>query len=52
LDRFPPKFEMQAKANGKGFISPMMNERMLLSSLLGTRFSTLHVYNFTLVVSV
>ncbi|KAF5385769.1 hypothetical protein D9615_002206 [Tricholomella constricta] len=36
LDRFPPNFEAQAKANGKGFISPMKNERMLLSSLLMT----------------
>ncbi|KAF8064215.1 DNA polymerase family B-domain-containing protein [Lyophyllum atratum] len=36
LDRFPPNFEAQAKANGKGFISPMKNERMLLSSLLVT----------------
>ncbi|KAG5634772.1 hypothetical protein H0H81_000834 [Sphagnurus paluster] len=34
LDRFPPNFETQARANGKGFISPMKNERMLLSSLL------------------
>ncbi|RDB16000.1 DNA polymerase alpha catalytic subunit [Hypsizygus marmoreus] len=36
LDRFPPNFETQARANGKGFISPMKNERMLLSSLLMT----------------
>ncbi|KAG5643370.1 hypothetical protein DXG03_001018 [Asterophora parasitica] len=36
LDRFPPNFEAQAKANGKGVISPMKNERMLLSSLLMT----------------
>ena len=36
LDRFPPNFEVKAKANGKGFISPMKNERMLLSSLLST----------------
>ncbi|KAF9469285.1 DNA polymerase alpha catalytic subunit [Collybia nuda] len=36
LDRFPPNFETQARGNGKGFISPMKNERMLLSSLLMT----------------
>ncbi|KAG6877195.1 hypothetical protein C0993_009512, partial [Termitomyces sp. T159_Od127] len=36
LDRFPPNFETQARANSKGFISPMKNERMLLSSLLMT----------------
>ncbi|KAJ7132213.1 hypothetical protein C8R44DRAFT_773372 [Mycena epipterygia] len=34
LDRFPPNFEAQAIANGKGAISPVKNERMLLSSLL------------------
>ncbi|KAG5716236.1 DNA polymerase alpha catalytic subunit [Termitomyces sp. T112] len=34
LDRFPPNFETLARANGKGFISPIKNERMLLSSLL------------------
>ncbi|KAJ6624905.1 DNA polymerase alpha catalytic subunit [Mycena sp. CBHHK59/15] len=34
LDRFPPNFEAQATANGKGVISPVKNERMLLSSLL------------------
>lgn len=34
LDRFPPNFEVHARANGKGLISPMMNERMLLSNLL------------------
>ncbi|KAJ7717680.1 DNA polymerase family B-domain-containing protein [Mycena metata] len=34
LDKFPPNFEAQAMANGKGAISPMKNERMLLSSLL------------------
>ncbi|KAJ7493343.1 hypothetical protein B0H11DRAFT_2006017 [Mycena galericulata] len=34
LDRFPPNFETQAMANGKGAISPVKNERMLLSSLL------------------
>ncbi|KAG6887799.1 hypothetical protein C0995_012659 [Termitomyces sp. Mi166 len=34
LDRFPPNFEKQARANGKGFITPIKNERMLLSSLL------------------
>ncbi|KAI0077749.1 DNA polymerase alpha catalytic subunit [Panus rudis PR-1116 ss-1] len=36
LDRFPPNFENRARANGKGFISPMKNERMLLNSLLAT----------------
>jgi DNA polymerase alpha subunit A len=35
LDRFPPNFENRAKANGKGMISPVKNERMLLNSLLG-----------------
>ncbi|KAK0497423.1 hypothetical protein EDD18DRAFT_1162173 [Armillaria luteobubalina] len=34
LDRFPPNFEIRAKANGKGHISTAKNERMLLSSLL------------------
>ncbi|KAG2067603.1 hypothetical protein BDR04DRAFT_1104760 [Suillus decipiens] len=36
LDRFPANFETQARANGKGIISPMKNERMLLNSLLVT----------------
>ncbi|KIK93692.1 hypothetical protein PAXRUDRAFT_12489 [Paxillus rubicundulus Ve08.2h10] len=36
LDRFPPNFEARAKVNGKGVISPMKNERMLLNSLLAT----------------
>ncbi|KAF9482567.1 DNA polymerase alpha catalytic subunit [Pholiota conissans] len=36
LDKFPPDFEKQAKMNAKGSISPMKNERMLLSSLLTT----------------
>ncbi|KDQ50145.1 hypothetical protein JAAARDRAFT_74363 [Jaapia argillacea MUCL 33604] len=36
LDRFPPNFEIRAKANGKGSISPMKNERMLLNNLLVT----------------
>ncbi|KAG6329610.1 hypothetical protein ID866_9478, partial [Astraeus odoratus] len=36
LDRFPPTFEAQAKANGRSMISPMQNERMLLNSLLVT----------------
>ncbi|KAF9006961.1 hypothetical protein BDQ17DRAFT_1351161 [Cyathus striatus] len=36
LDRFPSNFENRAKANGKSFISPMKNERMLLNSLLMT----------------
>ena len=35
LDRFPPNFEVRARKNGKGVISPMSNERMLLNSLLG-----------------
>ncbi|KAG6831739.1 hypothetical protein H0H87_004008 [Tephrocybe sp. NHM501043] len=34
LDRFPPNFESQARANGKGCISPIKNERMLLSMTL------------------
>ncbi|KAG7093423.1 hypothetical protein E1B28_007104 [Marasmius oreades] len=33
-DRFPSNFEGHAKANGKGLVSSMKNERMLLSSLL------------------
>ncbi|OBZ73519.1 DNA polymerase alpha catalytic subunit [Grifola frondosa] len=36
LDRFPPNFEVRASGNGKGLISPMKNERMLLNSLLVT----------------
>ncbi|KAH9933419.1 ribonuclease H-like domain-containing protein [Fomitopsis serialis] len=36
LDRFPPNFEVRAGKNGKGVISPMKNERMLLNSLLAT----------------
>ncbi|THV05329.1 DNA polymerase alpha catalytic subunit [Dendrothele bispora CBS 962.96] len=36
LDRFPNNFEAQAKMNGKGIISPLKNERMLLSSFLAT----------------
>jgi DNA polymerase alpha subunit A len=36
LDRFPPNFEAKALANGKGAITPVKNERMLLSSLLRT----------------
>jgi len=36
LDRFPPNFEARAKQNGKGVLSPMTNERMLLNSLLST----------------
>ncbi|KAJ3994278.1 DNA polymerase family B-domain-containing protein [Lentinula boryana] len=34
LDHFPSGFEASAKANGRGFISPMKNERMLLNALL------------------
>lgn len=37
LDRFPSGFEATAKANGRGLISPMKNERMLLNTLLGMR---------------
>jgi len=40
LDQFPPNFEQQAKINAKGTITPMKNERMLLSSLLGKSSST------------
>ncbi|KAI6139794.1 hypothetical protein BKA82DRAFT_955077 [Pisolithus tinctorius] len=36
LDRFPPKFEEYARANGRSIISPMQNERMLLNNLLMT----------------
>ncbi|KAI0358255.1 hypothetical protein OH77DRAFT_1256462 [Trametes cingulata] len=36
LDRFPPNFEARASHNGKGVISPMKNERMLLNNLLVT----------------
>ncbi|OAX38875.1 hypothetical protein K503DRAFT_717476 [Rhizopogon vinicolor AM-OR11-026] len=36
LDRFPANFEAQARSNGKGMISPMKNERMLLNNLLVT----------------
>ncbi|KAI0630777.1 hypothetical protein C8Q77DRAFT_225853 [Trametes polyzona] len=36
LDRFPPNFEARASNNGKGVISPMKNERMLLNNLLVT----------------
>ncbi|KAF7983750.1 hypothetical protein HWV62_19727 [Athelia sp. TMB] len=36
LDRFPTNFEMHAKKNSKGIISPMANERMLLNNLLIT----------------
>ncbi|KAI0793848.1 DNA polymerase alpha catalytic subunit [Fomes fomentarius] len=36
LDRFPPNFEARASKNGKGVISPMVNERMLLNNLLVT----------------
>ncbi|KAK7051399.1 DNA-directed DNA polymerase alpha catalytic subunit pol1 [Paramarasmius palmivorus] len=34
LDRFPKDFESKARANGKGVIAPMVNETMLLNSLL------------------
>ena len=34
LDRFPPNFEARAGMNGKGVISAMMNERVLLNNLL------------------
>ncbi|KAJ3546934.1 hypothetical protein NM688_g5461 [Phlebia brevispora] len=36
LDRFPPNFEARARANGKGFISPVKDERTLLNQLLLT----------------
>ncbi|EIW58350.1 DNA-directed DNA polymerase alpha catalytic subunit POL1 [Trametes versicolor FP-101664 SS1] len=36
LDRFPPNFEARAGHNGKGVISAMKNERMLLNNLLVT----------------
>ncbi|EGN95137.1 hypothetical protein SERLA73DRAFT_77147 [Serpula lacrymans var. lacrymans S7.3] len=38
LDRFPPNFEVKARSNGRGMITPMKNERMLLNSLLTTMF--------------
>jgi DNA polymerase alpha subunit A len=37
LGRFPPGFEAKVKSDAKGLISPMNNERMPLSSLLGLR---------------
>ncbi len=40
LDRFPPNFEARAGHNGKGVISAMKNERMLLNNLLGEPVST------------
>ncbi|KAK2465466.1 hypothetical protein APHAL10511_002358 [Amanita phalloides] len=40
LDQFPPNFEAQAKAHGKGSISPAKNERMLLNTLLISIFKT------------
>ncbi|KAF9266691.1 DNA polymerase alpha catalytic subunit [Marasmius fiardii PR-910] len=33
-DKFPQNFESHAKTSSKGLVSPMKNERMLLSSLL------------------
>lgn len=36
LDKFPPGFEAEARVNTRGTISPMANERMLLSLLLGS----------------
>jgi DNA polymerase alpha subunit A len=44
LDKFPPNFEKQAKINAKGTISPMKNERMLLSSLLSKTISLFMYY--------
>ncbi|KAF8655036.1 hypothetical protein AX16_003272 [Volvariella volvacea WC 439] len=38
LESFPPKFAVKARSNVKGFISPMPNERELLSNLLSTIF--------------
>lgn len=46
LDRFPPNFETRARANGKGFISPMKNERMLLNNLLGSSLASPRVHWF------
>ncbi|EIW79037.1 hypothetical protein CONPUDRAFT_126817 [Coniophora puteana RWD-64-598 SS2] len=40
LERFPPKFEAQAKANKRGLISPMLNERTLLNNLLVTLYKS------------
>ncbi|PPQ69598.1 hypothetical protein CVT26_001586 [Gymnopilus dilepis] len=40
LDRFPANFEQQARANRKGTIMPMKNERMLLNSLLMTIYKS------------
>ncbi|KXN86712.1 DNA polymerase alpha catalytic subunit [Leucoagaricus sp. SymC.cos] len=34
LDRFPPNFEARARANGKGMISPVSNETMVLNELI------------------
>lgn len=44
LDRFPPNFEVKAKANGKGLISPMGSERHLLNNLLGSHCFRLSAY--------
>ena len=35
LGRFPPDFEVRAKTNGKGVITPVGDERTLLNQLLG-----------------
>ncbi|KAI0692497.1 hypothetical protein BC835DRAFT_1407020 [Cytidiella melzeri] len=40
LDRFPPNFEARARANGRGFITPLQNERVLLNNLLLTIYKT------------
>ncbi|TFK68725.1 hypothetical protein BDN72DRAFT_948057 [Pluteus cervinus] len=34
LDSFPPNFETKARSNGRGLITPVLNERALLNSLL------------------
>ncbi|KAJ7708740.1 DNA polymerase alpha catalytic subunit [Mycena rosella] len=38
LVKFPPNFETQAMANGKGTMSAVKNERMLLNSLLNAMY--------------
>jgi hypothetical protein len=48
LVRFPRNFEARAKANAKGLISPMTNERMLLNNLLSTSSVMFFRSRFTL----
>jgi hypothetical protein len=50
LDRFPPNFETKARANGKGTISPIKSERVLLNNLLGTFPVSSLVHTYQLLV--